>query len=67
MKLPPVTDLNESPNNLVPFFDSVAFNQKASIAKYPALSHSIRSSRKFSTNSISARLTLADIETGVAL
>jgi hypothetical protein len=35
MKLPPVTDLNASPDNLVPFFDLVAFNQKVSIAKYP--------------------------------
>jgi hypothetical protein len=36
MEIPPVTDLNASPNNLVAFFDLVAFNQKASIAKYPA-------------------------------
>ena len=40
MKLPPVTDLNESPNNLVPFFDSVAFNLHRSALR-PFLSFNI--------------------------
>jgi hypothetical protein len=36
MKPPPVTDLGAHPDNLVAFFDLIAFNQKVSIAKYPA-------------------------------